>query len=452
VAVRYEAGVPARPADVLGRDELTVPGTPTPGVRLEYFAGDDPADLDGPRADRVPAHHEVAPRLRLFWLGPPAPGLAAGEAFSVRATADFTPDRSGPWTFGLSSAGRSQVLLDGKVLVDNMEPTRGGTFFGRGSTEVTGTADLVAGTAYQLEAHLLVRAARGVSASGLALTAEPPADDQALGRAVAAATEADAAVVVVGTEPADTEGADRRTMDLPEAQVALIRAVAAANPRTVVVLDTGSPVTMDWLDGVPAVVQLWYTGQQLGEALADVLFGDVDASGRLPTTFPRHLEDTPAFPTYPGTDGRAPYGEGVFVGYRHYDAHHVEPLFPFGHGLSYTRFAYGDLAVDGPEVRVAVTNVGHRPGREVVQLYLHGPAGSHATGTSVVRPEQELKDFRAVDLDPGETAEVVFTLPGRAFAHWDMARHGWATGTGAWEVRVGSSSRAIHATAPIACP
>ncbi|HEY8547372.1 MAG TPA: glycoside hydrolase family 3 C-terminal domain-containing protein [Acidimicrobiales bacterium] len=435
VTVVHEAGVAARPAEVLGRDDLAVPGTGEPGVCLEYHLGDEPGDLAG-----EPVHRETVPRLRLFWLGPPAPGLPPGEAFSVRATAELTPDRSGTWTFGLTSAGRSRVLLDGELLVDNMAPTRGGTFFGRGSTEVTGTAELKAGTTYHLEAHLFAKAFKGVSVSGLALTAEPPADEEARARAVAAAEEADAAVVVVGTELADSEGADRRSMDLPAAQVELIREVAAANPRTVVVLNTGSPVTMDWLDEVPAVVQLWYTGQELGDALADVLFGDVDASGRLPTTFPRRIEDTPAFPTYPGTDGRAPYGEGLFVGYRHYDSRGVEPLFPFGHGLSYTRFAYGDLVVEGRDVRVTVTNVGERPGREVVQLYLHH------RGSADGRPEQELKDFQAVDLAPGEAAEVAFSLPDRAFARWDLARHGWTVEKGEWEVRVGSSSRAIHAT------
>jgi beta-glucosidase len=448
VTVRHEAGVPARPADVLGRDDLAVPGTSDPGVRLDYFAGDDPAALTAAlTADAPTVHDEVVPRLRLFWLGPPAPGLDPGEAFTVRATADFTPDRTGPWQFGLTSAGRSRVLLDGELLVDNMEPTRGGTFFGRGSTEVAGSATLEAGRTYSIEAHLFATARRGVSVSGLALTAEPPADPGALDRAVAAAAESDVAVVVVGTELADTEGADRRDMDLPADQVTLVRAVAAANPRTVVVLNTGSPVTMDWVDEVGAVVQLWYTGQELGAALADVLFGDADATGRLPTSFPRRLEDTPAFPTYPGRDGRAPYTEGVLVGYRHYDTNGVEPLFPFGHGLSYTRFAYGEATVDdrpeGCDVSVPVTNTGDRPGREVVQLYVHGPAP---------RPEQELKDFRAVDLAPGETAEVRFTLPSRAFAHWDMTHHAWTVTPGPYEIRLGSSSRRIHTRTPLTRP
>ena len=439
VVVRHEAGVPTRPRDVLATQDLRVPGTPYRGVTLEYFDGDD---LTGTRV-----HGEIVPRLRLFWLGTPAPGLAPGEPFAVRASADFVPDRSGGWQFGLTNAGRARVRLDGKLLVDNMAPEPGPTFFGRGSTEVTGSAELTAGKTYLLEAELYVVPRGDAWASGLALAAEPPADEQALARAVEAARESDVAVVVVGTEVADSEGGDRRHMDLPDAQNALVQAVAAVNPRTVVVLDTGSPVALPWVDDVAAVVQLWYTGQALGKALADVLFGDVDASGRLPTTFPRRLEDAPAFATYPGHDGRAPYDEGLFVGYRHYDALAVEPLFPFGHGLSYTRFTYGDLVdesdADGTQVRVDVTNVGERPGREVVQLYVH-PVVS-----PVERPEQELKEFAAVDLAPGETTTVRFTLPDRAFAHWDVDRHDWVVAPGDYEVRVGSSSRAVRTTATV---
>lgn len=430
IVVRHETGVSARPSEVLGFQDLRVPGADEPGVLLEYIDSDD--------LTAEPVHHDVVPRMRLFWLGPPAPGLTDGP-IAVRASTDFTPDRSGSWTLGLSSAGRSRVELDGVLAIDNMTPERGKSFFGRGSTEVEGTVDLEAGTTYRLVAELHSELRGGVSISGLALTAEPPPDLAALDRAVELARSADAAVVVVGTHVADSEGVDRADMDLPAEQVALVRAVAAVNPATVVVLNTGSPVTMDWLDEVAGVVQLWYTGQEAGNALADVLFGDVDATGRLPTTFPRQLEDTPAFPTYPGHDGRAPYSEGLLVGYRHYDAHDVDPLFPFGHGLSYTEFAYGDLTVDGSSVTVEVTNIGIRAGREVVQLYVH------AVGR-VERPEQELEEFRAVDLGPGDTATIRFDLPDRAFAHWDAAHHDWAVEPGEYEVRVGSSSRDIHAT------
>jgi beta-glucosidase len=202
---------------------------------------------------------------------------------------------------------------------------------------------------------------------------------------------------------------------------------------------------MDWLDEVAAVVQLWYAGQEAGNALADVLFGDVDAAGRLPTTFPRRLEDTPAHPTYPGHDGRAPYSEGLLVGYRHYDSYDIEPLFPFGHGLSYTEFAYGDVTIDGSAVSVEVTNIGPRAGREVVQVYLH------AVG-DVARPEKELKEFQAIDLSPGDSATVRFELPDRAFAHWDPAHHQWVVEPGDYEVRVGSSSREIHTTGRVRRP
>jgi beta-glucosidase len=438
VVVRHEIGVSARPAEVLGPQDLRVPDSSDPGVLLEYIDGDD--------IDAKPVHIEVVPRARLFWLGPPAPGLVDGP-FAVRASADFTPDRSGAWTLGVTSAGRSLVRLDGSVVVDNMTPERGASFFGRGSTEVAGVVSLSAGVTYRLEAELHAELRHGVSISGLALTAEPPPDTEALPRAVALARDADAAVVVVGSHIADSEGGDRPGMGLPAEQVALVRAVAAVNPATVVVLNTGSPVTMDWLDSVPGVVQLWYTGQETGAALADVLFGDVDACGRLPTTFPRRIEDTPAFPSYPGHEGRAPYSEGLLVGYRHYDTVDVDPLFCFGHGLSYTEFDYSDLTIDGTTVSVEVTNIGRRAGREVVQLYLHS-LGAGAGGR-VERPEQELREFRALDLRPGATATVHFELPERAFAHWDAARHDWAVEPGEYEVRVGSSSRDIHATGRI---
>jgi beta-glucosidase len=228
--------------------------------------------------------------------------------------------------------------------------------------------------------------------------------------------------------------------------------VAAVNPATVVLVNTGAPVTMDWAAAVAAVAQMWYPGQEAGDALADVVFGDVDAGGRLPTTFPCHLEDTPAHPTYPGDEGRTRYGEGVLVGYRHYDTRTVEPRFCFGHGLSYTRFRYGDLRLatlpstaDGPRVEVVVdvTNAGERRGSEVVQVYVHD------VKASVRRPDQELRQFARVALDPGETATVRLVLSSRAFAFWDVLRHDWVAEPGEFEVRVGSSSRDIHRTGRI---
>jgi beta-glucosidase len=399
------------------------------------------------------------PETRLFWLGPPVPTRIekSGEDFSIRARADLIPDISGTWSLGLSSAGRSRLLIDGEVVVDNMQPEKGKTFFGRGSTEVPGEVELVAGRTYELVAELYGAWRSDRSISGLAVNAQPPEDPGAIERAVALAAGADVAVVVVGGDAADTEGQDRPEMDLPADQAALVQAVAGVNPNTVVLVDSGAPVTMDWADQVGAVAQVWYLGQEMGNAIADVLFGDVDAAGRLPTTFPRQLVDTPAFPTYPGVGGRARYAEGILVGYRHYDAHQVEPRFCFGHGLSYTRFAYGDLQLDAVDpgdldttalvrATVDVTNVGERPGREVVQLYVRD------VDATVTRPEQELKQFHKIGLAPGETRTVQLELDARAFSFWDGARHGWVLEPGEFEVRVGSSSRNIHTTGTIRLP
>jgi beta-glucosidase len=425
-----------------------VPATADPGLLVEHFAGES---FEG-----TPVHTEVVPESRLFWLGPPVPSRIeeSGEGFSIRARADLIADTTGTWTLSLASAGRSRLVLDGHQVIDNLEPERGDSFFGRGSTQVTAEVDLVAGQSYELVAELQAVARHATSVTGLALTAQPPADPGATGRAVAAATEADVAVVVIGGDVADSEGGDRPSMDLPTEQAELITAVAAANPNTVVLVNSGAPVTMDWVDTVAAVAQVWYLGQETGHAVADVLFGDVDASGRLPTTFPRRLADTPAFGTYPGRDGRARYAEGIFVGYRHYDAREVEPRFCFGHGLSYTRFAYGEVQLtvgDGADqplvsATVEVTNVGDRPGHEVVQLYVRD------VDASVARPDQELKQFRKIGLAPGEAATITLDLDARAFSFWDIGRHGWALEPGEFEVRIGSSSRTIHTTGTIRLP
>ncbi|MFD5463540.1 glycoside hydrolase family 3 C-terminal domain-containing protein [Kitasatospora sp. NPDC127059] len=266
-----------------------------------------------------------------------------------------------------------------------------------------------------------------------------PGDDATAAAAVAAG--ADAAVVVVGDQ--ETEGADRGSLDLAAADDALIRAVAGANPRTVVVLDTGGPVTMPWLDAVPAVVEAWYPGEQSGAALADVLFGDTDPAGRLPVTFPTSSNATPVQDAgqYPGTDGAYHYTERLGTGYRWYDASGTAPLFPFGHGLSYTTFDYSGLTVAGPDqagrVRVGfdLANRGTRTGTEVPQLYLTFPS---AAG----EPPQQLKAFDKVTLAPGGSTHVELRLDRSAFAVWDAGVHGWAVPGGQYDLTVGSSSRA----------
>jgi beta-glucosidase len=291
--------------------------------------------------------------------------------------------------------------------------------------------------------------AQGVSIPGEDASKDSPtARAQLRQTAVAAASHADAAIVVVGNAPSiESEGFDRKTLRLPEGQDELIEAVAKANKNTIVVINAGSPVAMDpWIDQVPAALMMWYGGQEGGHALASVLFGDFTPSGKLPVTFPRKIEDTPAFGHYPGDNLHTEYAEGIYVGYRHYDRANIEPLFPFGHGLSYTKFDYSDLKVTpdkiGPgrrvQVSMTVRNSGSRAGAEVVQLYLH------QAKSSADRPPQELKGFRRVMLTAGQSQSVTFTLDPRAMSFYSVAKHAWVAEPGGFDVLVGASSRDIR--------
>ena len=245
-----------------------------------------------------------------MWLGEPAPGVPAGD-FSARLTAAFTPDVSGPWTLSVSGVGTARLFLDGELLADTTDAPPGTEFFGLFTEPVEAEVELAAGAVYEVAAELDADAAEGpIALAGLTVEARPPAQPDAVERAVQAAAGADVAVVVVGQDDRETEGKDATSMDLPPEQVALVRQVAAANPRTIVVVNAASPVTMDWADDVAAVVQMSYLGQETGAALAAVLFGDADASGRLTTTYPRRLEDSPAYAQLPrpGRHGRVRRG------------------------------------------------------------------------------------------------------------------------------------------------
>jgi beta-glucosidase len=273
-----------------------------------------------------------------------------------------------------------------------------------------------------------------------------------VGDAVAVTEGADTAVVVV--QDGTTEGRDRDDLALPGEQDRLVAAVAAVADRTVVVLQTAGPVEMPWLDAVDAVVEAWYPGQEAGRALASVLYGDADPGGRLPITFAAAAGDYPAnsraqYPGVPGVEGHleADYSEGVFVGYRHFDARDIEPLFPFGHGLSYTGFEYDDATVaaaaSGGRVEVTVGNVGDRDGREVVQAYVEPP------GSSAPRPPRELAGFEAVELAAGESQRVTVELDDRAFARYDEAGGEWVVDGGSYGIVVGRSSRDGRARATV---
>ncbi|WP_290060398.1 glycoside hydrolase family 3 C-terminal domain-containing protein [Amycolatopsis solani] len=265
-------------------------------------------------------------------------------------------------------------------------------------------------------------------------------------RAAALAGTADVSVVMVGDNEA--EGKDRPSLALEGNQDALVAAVAAANPRTVVVVKSGGPVLMPWAASVPAILQAWYPGQQDGAAVASVLFGDVNPSAKLPITFPAADADTPANTPaqFPGVGGVATYSEGLQVGYRWFDAQDRAPLFPFGHGLSYTTFAFSGLSVrpagDGATATFTVRNTGRRAGADVAQLYLGFPA---AAG----EPPRQLKGFSRVSLAPGESQRVTIRLDARDFSTWDTATHAWQPARGGFTVSVGDSSRSLPLVASL---
>jgi beta-glucosidase len=444
-------GLRARAGDKVRFERGATIGTRTPmldtrrldgTLRVDYYAG---REREG---DVV--FSEEARRGYFVWLGKFSD--AVPDDFSVRASATFLADEAGTYTFGLVQAGRARLHLDGELLVDNWSPTeRSDAFFGVGSAEATATVELAAGERRELTVEFVPA---GPAFGGLSIGVRAPEPPDMHGRAVALATAADAVVLVVGTDNEwESEGHDRESLRLPGAQDELVEAVLAANPRTVVVLNAASPIATEWADDAAALLQVWFAGEELGRGLADVLFGDESPSGRLPTTIPYRLEDTPAFDFYPGHDGKVEYGEGLLMGYRWYDARGVAPRYPFGFGLSYTTFELGPVEVssttfadgDTIDVTVPVTNTGTRRAAEVVQCYVHDVAAA------VERPEQELKAFAKVLLEPGETQSVTLTLGRRAFAYWDPVAKDWQVEPGEFELRIGSSSRDIAQRVTVEC-
>lgn len=268
--------------------------------------------------------------------------------------------------------------------------------------------------------------------------------------AVAAARRSQVAIVMAGDQ--DTEGRDQ-SLELPGKQDALIEAVAAANPRTIVVLKTGSAILMPWLHSVPAVLEAWYPGEEDGDAVADVLFGKTDPSGKLPITFPASVDQTPARDpsSYPGNGREVHYKEGIEVGYRWYLSHHAEPLFPFGFGLSYTSFSFTNLkvipdAAGSPAATLSflITNTGHRAGAEIAQVYVDFPTIAEGN-----EPPRQLKGFRKIRLAPGESRRITIHLGANAFSYWSTKNHAWRVESGRYSILVGSSSEDLPLSATV---
>jgi beta-glucosidase len=408
-----------------------------PGLTIEFYRGQEPAGQPVYRYNVESSH------LHLF--GDLPAGLPQND-FSVRLSAWLTPTISGPHKVAMRGLGGQRLFVDGKLAADEWNAPTGvdiptAIFEGkeRGATYEFKAGQRILITA---EAHSATH-----EPSVVALGCAAPAAADMMASAVAAAAAADVAIVVVGNDEAwESEGRDRKTVTLPGRQNELVERVAAANRKTIVVVNAGCPMDLPWAGDVAAVIYAWFPGQEFGHALADVLLGIREPGGRLPITLARGADDFPAYDTTPGPDEALVYREGVNIGYRGFDAAGTEPRFAFGHGLGYTTFEYESLDVrsDGPaegeplELRVKLRNTGSRPGKEVVQVYVAD------LESSVPRPPHELKGFAVVRLAPGEVVELTLTLQNRDLAYWNAISHSWQIEPGRVEIQVGRSSRDIR--------
>ncbi|MFJ4998193.1 glycoside hydrolase family 3 C-terminal domain-containing protein [Microbacterium sp. NPDC088619] len=390
---------------------------------------------------------------------------AADRAIDLVRKAQRRPAVSGPLdvdahhALAREAAGRSIVLLknDGDVL-----PLAAGQkiavigafateprFQGAGSSLINPTRVDNALDELRVVGGDDVTYAAGFSVEGGAVAASGRSDDDLREEAAAAASAADVAVVFLGLPAAEeSEGFDREHIDLPADQLAVLDAVIEANPTTVVVLSNGGVVALPFAGRVPAIVETWLLGQAGGGAVADVLYGTVNPSGKLTETVPVRLEDNPSFGNFPGEFGHVRYGEGVLVGYRWYDAKNLEVTYPFGHGLSYTTFSYGEASVEASEngdivVHVDITNTGTRDGREIVQVYV-APVAS-----AVQRAPRELKAFSSVALAAGETRTVELVVRRADLAYWDVRVDRWIVESGEYTVEVAASSRDIRSSSTV---
>ncbi|MEV7731187.1 glycoside hydrolase family 3 C-terminal domain-containing protein [Streptomyces sp. NPDC088921] len=389
------------------------------------------------------------PNGQIQWMGSDLPeGVTHDRLHTVELKGTFTPRESGTHTFGIKGLGAFKLLVDGTTYYDDVQ--RADTddpfisFFG--APEPRAQVELTAGEPVEVSLTYVVVLPEDIPMKVVtfALAHQDPRrdPDELIAEAVEAARNADTAVVVVATtERVESEGYDRKDLTLPGRQDELVRAVAAANPNTVVVVNSGSPVELPWREDVAAVLLGWFPGQEGGAALADVLTGAHEPGGRLPTTW-GSLAHAPVTRVAPEA-GELPYDEGVFIGYAAWEKEGRTPAYPFGHGLGYTDWTYESVEVHGTTVRVRLRNSGSRAGREVVQVYL-APAGPDAE-----RPARRLAGFAGAAAGPGESVEITVEIPRRAFEIWDEKTSSWSYVKGSYEIQVGRSIGDRRVTATI---
>ncbi|KEY74754.1 hypothetical protein S7711_06656 [Stachybotrys chartarum IBT 7711] len=451
-------------------DLLKTPDGSATGVRVDFYAGHE---FLGPVVGSSHWQNSV-----IFMMSDgDTPESLRGKPHGYRVTGVLTPTATGTYDFSLSNTGKAKLFIDDNLLIDNAEWTQtGGSFMNCGSANRMTHLDLLVDRPYAFRVDNIVTPppipahdnTLFHTLSGLRVGLQLRTDEQALfDKAVSLAVEADTVILVVGhNNDTEKEGIDRASLRLPRRTDEFVEAICKANPNTVVVTQSASAITMPWLDTAPAIVHAWYQGQENGNALADVLLGRVNPSGKLPITFPRRLEDHGSYKWFPGDaeNDYSEYGEGILVGYRWFDAKDIEPLWPFGYGLSYTNFTISDIAASGTvnssdvssgvTISAKVTNEGSIPGAEVVQVYA-SPSPIIANKGRVSAPKSLVGVAKAL-IPAGDSKTIEVILDSRAFSWFDAEGKGgpasggkWRCDKGMYTCFVGTSSRQISGTVEV---
>lgn len=420
IDLQYASGVP----DLNCPECTTTLDGQEKGFVGEYY---DNTTLSGPPAlTRVDSTLAFSFKERSYKKGGPV------NHFSARWTGFMNCDTPGDYTFYLAGNDGYRLFVNDILIIDRWNKAP--------SSLEHKTISLHEPKKYKITVEYYVE--HGPQAIKLGVC---PGENTAIERAQEVAASAEIAIVCAGFD-VEHEGEDwDRTFHLPLNQSALIQAVASVNPRTIVVMSAGGNVDMqDWLEQTKALVYAWYPGQEGAKALADILFGKVSPSGKLPVSFEKNLQDNATFTSYYDKDNnkRVPYSEGIFVGYRHFDKNAITPQFPFGFGLSYSTFGYSNLKINGQMITFDITNTGKCTAKEVAQVYV---ANTNAT---IPHPVKELKGFEKVELAPNQTKTVTITLNDRAFSYYNTDTNSWTQYPGTFEILVGSSSRHIHLKGP----
>ena len=424
----------------LEKEISSIPGKKEKGFEVEFFQG---KTFDG-----EPIERQILNGNR-FWAlqGFAREFLDEKERpeLSVKFSTYYNPKISGEFEFEVFSIGLSRIKIDGKELVDNWSSQKKGeAFFGFASAPKRNKVNLIKGKKYLVEVEYEFEGRFPAIQFGC----RPPDPTNLLEDAVKLAKNSDAVILVVGTNSDwETEGSDRKSLSLPGEQDVLIEKILASNKNTVLVINTGSPISMPWIKSCPAILQSWFPGQEFGNALAEILFGKESPSGKLPTTYPKKLSDTPAYSCYPGKDMQMDYKEKLLIGYKWYDKKNIEPLFPFGHGLTYSNFELKKVSVlkeeHKLEIKVKLKNIGDFSASETVQCYLERKKVKAET------PIKKLVDFKKLKIAKNKSKKLTLKVSKRDLSEWNVKESKWEIMKGDYVIHVGTSVKDISITEEI---